>query len=151
MASFSVRAAGLLDLPDVVRLAKNAALETGGWFGWTSDEAAALAFVGLITGARAGWVLVAVNPSDETLGGVLITSTQPGSAMGEYLYVAPDARERWNGTLAALVRAHRKLMKLAGIAEEVVLAAPSRAAYWEQHGYDLKSVLLSRTMEGKGA
>ena len=145
MAGLFVRAAGLLDLPDVVRLAKAAAAETGGWFGWTSDEAAARRFAGFITGALAGWVLVAGDPPC----GVLVTSVQPGSAMGEYLYVSPDARSTWNGTLAALVRAHRKLMKLAGIAEEVVLAAPSKAAYWQEHGYDLKSVVLSRTMGKK--
>ena len=146
MASFSVRAAGLLDLPDVVRLAKAAAQETGGWFGWTSDEAAARRFAGLMTGERAGWVLVAGDPPS----GVLVTSVQPGSAMGEYLYVAPDARLKWNGALAALVRAHRKLMKLAGIPTEVVLAAPSKADYWQEHGYDLQSVVLSRTIEKGG-
>lgn len=149
MASFSIRLAGLLDLPHVVRLAKAASEETGGWFGWTSDEAAARRFAGLMTG-EPGWVLLAA-PEGGAPCGVLIASVQQQtrSAMGEYLYVEPGERGSW--AVGVLLRAHRKLMKLGGLTEEVVLAAPSRAAFWQEHGYGLRSVVLARTMGTKEA
>lgn len=144
-----VRAAGLLDLPKVVALAKAASEETGGWFGWTSDEAAAQRFARLILGLVAGWVLVAC--ADDVPRGVLVVSVQNGAALGEYLYVEPGARSTWNGALAALVRAHRKLARACGLTRETILAAPSRTEFWCRHGYTLQASVLSRTIQKRGA